>query len=260
MEIVPISRDLISPKSLLLKSYFKVGFLSLISSLAHLAPELTRILDKRILVLGFISCCFEGSMYIFVFYWSAAMKSAHALSIHVTDESNAANIPFGVIFATFMAAMMLGSLGFTYASFTSSSSRFSSITGILTPSTLLTLAIAGASISVLLTVLLRDESITFWAFYLFEACVGIYFPSMSTQRAAIVDDGVRAKIYGILRIPLNIFVVVALTTTVEGDAHRDRVFVFCGGLLLLASLAAVFFLADEKPEEANWVEEDERLE
>ena len=190
-------------------------------------------------------------MYIFVFYWSAAMKSTHALSMHVNDKSGTANIPFGVIFATFMAAMMLGSLAFTHVSSTSSPSRFALIIGVLTPSTILTLAIAGASISLLLTVLLKDEAITFWAFCLFEACIGIYFPSMGAQRAAIVDDGVRAKIYGILRIPLNIFVVVALTTTVEGDTHRDRVFVLCGGLLLLASLAAGYFLVDGKPEEAG---------
>lgn len=199
-------------------------------------------------------------MYIFVFYWSAAMKSAHALSLHVTDDHDAANIPFGVIFATFMAAMMLGSLGFTYASSASSSSRFSSIAKFLAPSMLLTLSISGASISLLLTVLLKNESITFWAFCLFEACIGIYYPSMGAQRAVIVDDGVRAKIYGILRIPLNIFVVVALTTTVEGDAHRDRVFVFCGGLLLLASLAAGYFLEDDKPVDVNHEDTDERLE
>lgn len=187
------------------------------------------------------------------------MKSAHALSMHVTDNHDAADIPFGVIFATFMAAMMLGSLGFTYASSASSSSRLSSITKFLTPSKLLTLASAGASISLLLTVMLKNEPITFWAFCFFEACIGIYFPSIGAQRAMIVDDGVRAKIYGILRIPLNIFVVVALTTTVEGDAHRDRVFMFCGGLLLLASFASAYFLEDGKPVDINHEDADERL-
>ena len=62
----------------------------------------------------------------------------------------------------------------------------------------------------------------------------------------VVDDGVRAKIYGVLRIPLNIFVVVALTTTIEGDAHRDQVFICCSGLLLLSSLTSIYILGDEK--------------
>ncbi len=189
-------------------------------------------------------------MYIFVFYWSAAMKSAHTYSNPTqANPDDAAHIPFGVIFATFMAAMMLGSLAFSHAS-ASSSKTMSGIGKLLhfSPSTLLTIAIAGASTSLLLTVLIKNESVTFWCFCLFEACIGIYFPSMGAQKGRIVDDGVRAKIYGILRIPLNVFVVVALTTTVEGDAHRDRVFVFCGGLLLLASVAAGWYLEDEQSE------------
>src|ERR1700722_1627473 len=149
-------------------------------------------------------------MYIFVFYWSAAMESAHSLSMHSTDDEDPTHIPFGVIFATFMASMMLGSLAFSHAS----SKALSSISKSLTPSLLLTIAIAGASSSLLLAVLIKNESVNFWCFCFFEACIGIYFPSMGAQKGRIVDDGVRAKIYGIMRIPLNIFVVVALTTTV----------------------------------------------
>jgi hypothetical protein len=79
---------------------------------------------------------------------------------------------------------------------------------------------------------------TFWSYCVFEACIGVYFPSMGAQKGRIVDDGVRADIYGVLRIPLNVFVVVALTTTVEGSEHRDKVFLICGGLLLTAGLCA----------------------
>jgi hypothetical protein len=185
-------------------------------------------------------------MYIFVFYWSAAMKSAHAFSTHAVDGHNAANIPFGVIFATFMASMMLGSLGFTYISSASTFSRFPSIREVLSPSMLVALASAGASTSLLITVLQRNESLTFWSFCLLETCTGIYYPSIGAQRAMVVDDGVRAKIYGVLRIPLNIFVVVALTTTIEGDAHRDQVFICCSALLLLSSLTSIYSLGDEK--------------
>jgi hypothetical protein len=199
-------------------------------------------------------------MYIFIYYWSAAMKSAHALSMHATDDNNLADIPFGIIFSTFMAAMMLGSLGFTYALSSSASSRFPSITKFLTPHMLLTLASAGASISLLLTVLLKNEFLVFWAFCLFEACIGIYFPTIGAQRAMVVEDGVRAKIYGILRIPHNIFVVVALTTTAEGDVHRDRVFVCCGGLLLLSSLVSGHLLKEKKPVDLRYEDADEMLE
>lgn len=83
---------------------------------------------------------------------------------------------------------------------------------------------------------------------------------MGAQKGRIVDDGVRANIYGLLRIPLNVFVVMALTTTVEGDAHRDRVFVFCGGLLLAASVGAWWWLEDEDAEGSDVSEAEERVE
>jgi len=83
---------------------------------------------------------------------------------------------------------------------------------------------------------------------------------MGAQKGRIVDDGVRANIYGVLRIPLNIFVVVALTTTTEGDVHRDRVFVFCGGLLLAASVGAGWWLEDADTEGSELGEVEERLE
>ena len=222
-------------------------------------------------------------MYIFVFYWSAAMESAHGLSApteplspssaiahEVTDSPGAdTHIPFGVIFATFMAAMMLGSLLFSHLSSPLSPSStntkpntFSHYIKTLhaSPSTILTLAILLSSTSLLLPVLLKSESLTFWAFCIFEACIGVYYPSMGAQKGRIVADGVRANIYGVLRIPLNVFVVAALTTTVEGDAHRDRVFVFCGGLLLAASVGAGWWLEDGDAEGSELGEVEERVE
>jgi MFS transporter, MFS domain-containing protein family, molybdate-anion transporter len=219
-------------------------------------------------------------MYIFVFYWSAAMESAHELSAPVEPSPSATaraatdsigtetHIPFGVIFATFMAAMMLGSLLFSHLSSPLPSSLSDTKTNAFSryiktlhtsPSTLLTLAILLSSTSLLLSVLLKSESLTFWAFCIFEACIGVYYPSMGAQKGRIVDDGVRANIYGLLRIPLNVFVVVALTTTVEGDAHRDRVFVFCGGLLLAASVGAGWWLEDDDAEGSEVSEAEERV-
>lgn len=160
-------------------------------------------------------------MYLFVFFWSAALKSSHAIS-HPDSQSP---LPFGLVFATFMAAMMIGSMVYSLASSAPTAPRRPSIIGLLRPNTskndvssLLASAIAVSAISLLLTVLIRDEKITFWCFCLFEACIGVYFPSMGEQRGHIVDDGVRAKIYGIMRIPLNVFVVVALSLTQEGES------------------------------------------
>ncbi|ELR02269.1 hypothetical protein GMDG_05339 [Pseudogymnoascus destructans 20631-21] len=195
--------------------------------------------DKRILILGFVCCVFEGSMYLFVFFWSAALKSAHAYSNPSTKEQSA--IPFGLIFATFMASMMLGSIAFSRGSSEAAASK--SIT-MLGPAHFLTVAIAISTASLLISVLIKSETLTFWCFCLFEGCIGIYYPCMGALRGRIVGDGVRAKVYGFLRIPLNFFVVVLLCLTKEGDAHRDRVFTFCGGLLLAGTVLSACYLGD----------------
>jgi hypothetical protein len=57
---------------------------------------------------------------------------------------------------------------------------------------------------------------------------------MSRLKSEIVEDGVRAKVYGLMRLPLNIFIAVALGVTRDGDAHRSRVFTVVGALLLSA--------------------------
>jgi len=186
-------------------------------------------------------------MYLFVFFWSAALKSAHALANKdlITSTTPATDLPFGIIFSSFMSGMMLGSLGFTLAT-AAVTNDFGTKKPFFASSSLLTMSIAGASTCLLLAVIFKSECIIFWAFCFFEVCVGVYYPSMGHQKGKIVDDGVRAKVYGILRIPLNVFVVLTLSLTTEGDAHRDHVFVFCGGLLLLASIAAGYYLEDEQ--------------
>lgn len=40
---------------------------------------------------------------------------------------------------------------------------------------------------------------------------------MSKLKSELVDDAVRAKVYGTMRLPLNIFVVLALGLPQEGN-------------------------------------------
>lgn len=191
-------------------------------------------------------------MYLFIFFWSAALKSAHKISNPTNVETGSRDLPFGLIFATFMCGMMLGSLSFSLAT---SITR----TNWLSTANMLSMAIAGTAISLMITIFIKSETITFWCFCIYEMCVGIYYPSMGCQKGKIIDDGVRAQIYTILRIPLNVFVVAALSLTAEGDAHRDKVFLFCGGLLLIASMAGAYYL-DDSPAEAEFREAEVRVE
>lgn len=76
---------------------------------------------------------------------------------------------------------------------------------------------------------------------------------MASLKGKLVDDGLRASVYGMLRIPLNVFVVLALSTTKEGEItlgclhirftdnavgekHRDLVFTTCSALLVVAAV------------------------
>lgn len=107
-----------------------------------------------------------------------------------------------------MGAMMLGSMLFT--------TIMSSTSNWLTSRDLLQTVVTLGSVSLLFTIFLRNEYATFWCFCLFEACVGMYFPSMGYQKGKVIDDGNRAYLYGLLRIPYNVFVVITLSLTREG--------------------------------------------
>lgn len=175
--------------------------------------------DKRILTLGLASCFFEGSMYLFVFFWTPALKAAQSLA-------GSPALPLGMIFACFMGSVMLGSLAFNLLV-----SKYK----LISHARLLTIIFATASSSLLITVVVQDEALTFWSFCVFEACVGMYWPSVGYLKGRFIDDGIRARIYGMLRIPLNTFVVVALSLIKEGPEYRNLVFMTCSGLLVLTS-------------------------
>jgi MFS transporter, MFS domain-containing protein family, molybdate-anion transporter len=141
-------------------------------------------------------------MYLFIFFWTAALKSAHGKS-EVGE-----GLPFGLIFSCYMCMMMLGSRLFSGLLLSGDS------TG--APYLLLCLTAVGSG-SLSSSVLFTGEKLIFWAFCLFEGCIGVYFPVMAVLKGKIVEDGVRGKVYGMLRMPLNVFVVVAHSLAEEGS-------------------------------------------
>jgi MFS transporter, MFS domain-containing protein family, molybdate-anion transporter len=70
--------------------------------------------DYRILCVGAIVSLFEGSMYTFVFLWGPVLEKGQTgtgiLCFNLVDA-----IPFGLIFATFMVCIMIGSTIYNYA-------------------------------------------------------------------------------------------------------------------------------------------------
>jgi hypothetical protein len=100
-----------------------------------------------------------------------------------------------------------------------------------------------SAFSIIAPVFTTTEAGIFWAFMLFEACIGVYFPTMSRLKGEVVDEEMRATVYGLMRLPLNGYVVLILGALSAGgsDAHsqnvgrvveRDWAFLVCGVLLV----------------------------
>jgi len=120
------------------------------------------------------------------------------------------DLPFGLIFAILMCSMMLGSQLYNYVIASATSTPAKNI---------LIGTLGAASLCFFLPAYVREESITLWCFCIFEVCCGVYFPAMASLRGRLIEDGSRASVYTILRVPLNAFVVLALSTTQEGMSN-----------------------------------------
>lgn len=195
-------------------------------------PSVYAVLKRpAVLALVFGTTMFEGSMYLFVFFWVPALQAAQRRPTQrqptgagaAAAAAAAPELPYGVIFACFMACVMAASLGFNLV-MQRRLVRYSSLfVGLLVAANWVFVKLAGP----------RTEAATFWLFCLFEACVGLYWPCTGYLKGRLIDDGVRAKVYSLMRVPLNLFVVAALVLTREtGDFNR--VFATCSMFLTVA--------------------------
>ncbi|RKO87671.1 hypothetical protein BDK51DRAFT_2042, partial [Blyttiomyces helicus] len=137
---------------------------------------------------------FESAMYTFVFLWSPILENA---------QVSGSTLPYGLILASFMVSFMIGSLIFkalngrrqwlpeaiVQLAFGVAANRFSSSTP--PPHH-------------------QDQTFLLMAFNIFEACCGLYFPSMGTIRGRFVPEETRSTVMNVFRIPLNLIVVAAL--------------------------------------------------
>nr|POF10804.1 molybdate-anion transporter [Quercus suber] len=200
--------------------------------------------DEKIALLGAIQSLFEGSMYTFVFLWTPALSP--------NDE----DIPHGFIFATFMLASMMGS-SLASRLMARSSPRVECYMQIV---------FAVSSVSLLLPILtslmvapskVKGGSISFAGciqvvgFCAFEACVGIFWPSIMKMRSQYIPEEARSTIMNFFRIPLNIFVCIVLYNV---NAFPITVmFGMCSIFLFVACLLQrrLMVIAD-KPKTQDW--------
>ena len=73
-----------------------------------------------------------------------------------------------------------------------------------------------SAISLLVTVAIQQEIYRFLALCIFEMCVGLYSPSVAYLKGKLISSERRGKIYGLMRVPLNLFVLASLSTANEG--------------------------------------------
>ncbi|KAL8392191.1 hypothetical protein RB595_002397 [Gaeumannomyces hyphopodioides] len=190
--------------------------------------------DPKVLALGLASTMFEGSMYLFVFFWSPALNAARDADPAGSGGSGgSAGLPYGIIFAAFMATTLAASLVFNLA-MERKLVRYSVLMiGILAAADLCFASLSGGAAA-------RSEQATFWLFCAFEACVGVYWPCMGYLKGRLIEDGARARVYSVLRVPLNLFVVASLYLTRDsGAGAHAAVFGVCAKLLL-ASCAGLW--------------------
>jgi len=160
--------------------------------------------DKRIFYLGAMQSLFEASMYSFVFLWTPALSP------------NGEDIPHGMIFATMMVACMIGS---------SITARIMSRPDLRVERYMqLVFLVSACALSVPVFIKTFDMGssgvkggpITFegkvqmLGFLLFEAMVGVFWPSMMKMRSQYVPEEIRSTVMNFFRIPLNLFVCIIL--------------------------------------------------
>jgi MFS transporter, MFS domain-containing protein family, molybdate-anion transporter len=161
--------------------------------------------DPKIMLVGAVQSLFEAAMYIFVLQWPPAMDGAIQkwFGAAVTGRHAAAAVvtPYGTIFSCFMACCLLGSTMF---------GQLAKMAVPIEHFTVAMLTVATVAMSVATWTVQQSTlslPLLMGAFFAFEACVGMYFPSIGTLRSRYVPDSHRSVIMNLFGIPLNVLVV-----------------------------------------------------
>lgn len=176
--------------------------------------------DLRVWAMSFVTCCFDGTIFLFMFFWPETLQDAHDRD-HPNEKDT---IPHGVIFASFMAIMVLGALSYNLVAADQSGSHDGPRRYTLTPTQLLMGSLVISAGCFTAAAFVREEVGLFASFLLLEVCNGIYVPSVAYHRGTIVTDEARARVYSLMNIPLFVFVIIALQTTNSNGGELFEVF------------------------------------
>ena len=194
--------------------------------------------DPKIMLVGAMQSLFESAMYIFVLNWPPAVSKAVSsyFAKFAKDTSAAINTPYGTVFSCFMACCLLGST--IFGQLTSSSrvdkdgnsksvSTENFAVGMLALATLAmgsaTMAISSGAPGILSKIPVVSNilggvasaisspasvlGVLIASLFVFESCVGMYFPAIGTLRSKYFPDSHRSVVMNLFGIPLNAMVV-----------------------------------------------------
>ena len=156
--------------------------------------------DSNIISVGTVQSLFESAMYIFVLQWPPAVAAAVKQYFGPNSVT-----PYGTVFSCFMASCLLGSTMFGQLSKqkvpteASTTAMLSVATVAMGAATWAVKAAGSGGVNTLPQLIA--------ALFCFEACVGMYFPSIGTLRSRYVPDSHRSVIMNLFGIPLNVLVV-----------------------------------------------------
>jgi len=160
--------------------------------------------DPKILFVGGVQSLFEAAMYIFVLQWPPALSSA--ISKFFASRGATTATPYGTVFSCFMACCLLGSTLFGQVTGKMAVPTEHFTMGMLSVATA-AMTVATMAVSGVTTTASSTLAALIASFFAFEACVGMYFPSIGTLRSKYVPDTHRSVIMNLFGIPLNVLVV-----------------------------------------------------
>lgn len=199
--------------------------------------------EPKIALLGAMQALFEGSMYTFVFLWTPALNPYIA------------QIPHGMVFACFMVSSMVGSAiagRLLSKASTVRIARYMQVVFGLAACCLFVPVMyhgANASIASAPTEISWEGKIQLLSFCMFEALVGVFWPSMMTMRSSYVPEEMRSTIINFFRIPLNLFVCVVLYNV--SSFPLSTMFGMCSFFLLVCMMCQRHFASIVHYEQAG---------
>lgn len=196
--------------------------------------------DRKIFLLGAIQTMVESCMYIFVFLWTPVLMPAHP--------------PLGMVFASFMVAIMIGSS--IYSLLLSRNYRSEDVLRVC-------FLIMGISMGVCCFTAgpeasMFDIFLTYASFLLLEVAIGMYFPAMSFVKSQVIPESHRANVMNWFRVPMNLITCATLLCLHVPWVSEDKRIVFgaCFSLVFVGFFAATAFLREVKKGSANNADEE----